>query len=294
MAVTPHRVDYTASRMSEPARGEPHLLLDQDMSDVELRPIAGGEVAFFSARCPGYAINQDAAALLPFGTDGAVLAVADGAGGGRAGERAAALAVSALGTALEEAEREGFTLREAILNGIERANQAVSDLGVGAATTLAAAEVGPGRVRPYHVGDSLILLVGQRGKVKLETVSHSPVGFAVEAGVLDKREAIHHEDRHLVSNMLGAPDMRIEMGSERTLAPRDTLVLATDGLSDNLHVREIAERVRRGPLYDAAEALAATARRRMYAPNESEPSKPDDLTLLAFRPSRSPRARRGG
>ena len=81
--------------------------------------------------------------------------------------------------------------------------------------------------------------------------------------------------------------MRIEMGSERAFASRDTLLLASDGLSDNLHVLEIAERARRGSLRDAAEALAATARRRMYAPNDGEPSKADDLTLLVFRRSRS-------
>jgi serine/threonine protein phosphatase PrpC len=184
-------------------------------------------------------------------------------------------------------------LRTAILNGIEQANQAVCDLGVGAATTFAAVEIQSGSVRPYHVGDSLILLVGQRGRVKLETVSHSPVGFALEAGVMGHGEAMHHEDRHLVSNVLGAPDMRIEVGSERTLAPRDTLVIASDGLSDNLFVREIADHVRRGPLRDAAESLTSTARRRMYAPEDDEPSKADDLTLLAFRRDVRRRAARG-
>ncbi len=272
--------------MSEPASDAQRFLQGADMSEVELAPFAGGELAWFSARCPERdSANQDAAALLPFGSAAAVLVVADGAGGGRSGARAAGLAVHALGEALEEGQREGFLPRTAILNGFERANEAVCALGVGAATTLAVVEIREARMRPYHVGDSLILLVGQRGKVKLETVSHSPVGFAVEAGVLDERDALHHEDRHLVSNILGAPDMRIEMGSERAFAPRDTLLLASDGLSDNLHVSEIADRVRRGSLRDAAEALAATARRRMYAPNPGEPSKVDDLTLLVFRRS---------
>jgi serine/threonine protein phosphatase PrpC len=168
----------------------------------------------------------------------------------------------------------------------------VRELGIGAATTLAAAEIQQGRVRPYHVGDSPILLVGQRGKLKFETISHSPVGFAVESGMLDARDAMHHQDRHLVSNLIGSDDMRIEVGAERELATRDTLVLASDGLSDNLTTREIADRMRRGPLTEAAEALASTARRRMYAPSEQEPSKPDDLTLLVFRPRRAPPADR--
>jgi serine/threonine protein phosphatase PrpC len=277
--------------MQGPAPDAPRFCLDADMSEVETVPIAAGEVAFFSAPCPGRGSgNQDAVALLPSGPDAAVLAVADGAGGARGGSRAAGIAVRALSRALLEARREGSELRTAILNGIERANQEVCALGVGAATTLAVAEIHAGRVRPYHVGDSLILVVGQRGKVKLETVSHSPVGFAVEAGVLDEGDAMHHQDRHLVSNVLGADDMRVEVGSERKLSPRDTLVLASDGLSDNLRVLEIAERVRRGPLRDAAEALASTARRRMYAPRDGEPSKPDDLSLLAFRLRKPSRA----
>ncbi|MCZ6822985.1 MAG: protein phosphatase 2C domain-containing protein [Deltaproteobacteria bacterium] len=273
--------------MSEPALDAQRFLQGADMSEVELAPFVGGELAWFSASCPeSDSANQDAAALLPIGPAAAVLAVADGAGGGRSGALAAGLAVRALGEALEEGQREGFLPRTAILNGFERANAAVCALGVGAATTLAVAEIREARMRPYHVGDSLILLVGQRGKVKLETVSHSPVGFAVEAGVLDERDALHHQDRHLVSNILGAQDMRIEMGSERPFAPRDTLLIASDGLSDNLHVREIAEHLRCGSLRDAAEALAATARRRMYAPRSDEPSKVDDLTLLVFRRSR--------
>jgi serine/threonine protein phosphatase PrpC len=282
--------------MEGSAPDAPRFCLEADMSEVETLPLAAGEVAFFSARCPGRgSANQDAVALLPFGPDAAVLVVADGAGGMRGGSRAASLAVRAVARALAEARRDGTALRTAILDGIERANQAVRALGVGAATTLAAAEIQAGRVRPYHVGDSLILVVGQRGKLKLETIPHSPVGFAVEAGVLDEGDAMHHRDRHLVSNVLGASDMRVEVGSERMLSSRDTLVLASDGLSDNLRVREIAEHVRRGPLRDAAESLAATARRRMYAPRDGEPSKPDDLTLLAFRlrkPRRAARAAR--
>jgi serine/threonine protein phosphatase PrpC len=220
-----------------------------DMSEAEGMTLGPGEAAVFSAKSPGReGPNEDAAVVLPFGEDAAVLAVADGAGGGRLGGRASTVALTKLSEALEEARRQDLLLRTAIMNGIERANQAVCDLGFGAATTLAAVEIQDGRIRPYHVGDSLILLVGQRGRIKLETVSHSPVGFAVEAGLLDASEAIHHEDRHFVSNTLGAPDMSIEVGSARTLAPRDTLLLASDGLSDNLHVAEIVEHLRRGAL----------------------------------------------
>ncbi len=129
----------------------------------------------------------------------------------------------------------------------------------------------------------MILVMGQRGKIKLQTVSHSPVGFALEAGVIDEAEAMHHEDRHLVSNVLGASDMRIEVGSTLALSSRDTLLLSSDGLFDNLHRDEVVERMRRGPLLEAVRKLSRDSVRRMTRPVEGEPSKPDDLTFVAFR-----------
>jgi serine/threonine protein phosphatase PrpC len=174
-------------------------------------------------------------------------------------------------------------LRAALINGIEHANREVQQLGLGAATTLAVVQIQNRTVRPYHVGDSLVLIVGNRGKLKLQTIPHSPVGYAVEAGVLDEADAMHHEDRHVVSNMVGAADMRIEVGAPLEMAPRDTLVVASDGLSDNLHVDEVAERVRKGPLPRAVKNVVGGARQRMTAAPQGCPSKPDDLTVVAFR-----------
>jgi serine/threonine protein phosphatase PrpC len=277
--------------MSDP---DPTLrVLDGETDEVIVAPLEGGEVALFTCRSPAHdRQNEDSAAVLRFGGGSFVLAVADGLGGGRAGGRASSLAIEMIEAAMAEARREGWLLRTAVLNGIERANEAIRDLGIGAGTTLAVVEIAGGAIRPYHVGDSMILLIGQRGRLKLQTVAHSPVGFAVEAGWLDEGEAMHHEERHLVSNVLGAPDMRIEVGSQHRLAPRDTLLVASDGLSDNLRTEEIAALLRAGPLDAACERLADLARTRMYAPGDDEPSKPDDLTFVAFRATRgSTRAR---
>lgn len=264
--------------------GEARLFLDCDMSAPASIAVASGSAVVFSARCPGKeTANEDAAALIPFGGRSAVLAVADGVGGGQAGERASNIAVRSLEKAIARASGSDGSLRAAILDGIERANDEIAALGVGAATTLAAAEIQNGSMRPYHVGDSMILVIGQRGRVKLQTVSHSPVGFAVEAGYLDEREAMHHEDRHLVSNVIGAPDMRIEIGPTLALASRDTLLLASDGLFDNLHTSEIADRLRKGPLVEGAERLARASHRRMSQTRPGQPSKPDDLTFVGYR-----------
>lgn len=265
---------------------EAKLYFDQDMVEAELHGIAGGFAAVYSARCPGKETpNEDAAALIPYDQRSGVLVVADGLGGDRAGEQASGIAIRALKSALEQAARDGEMLRTAILNGIERANRAVDALGVGAGTTLAAVEVQDNSVRSYHVGDSMILLVGGRGKIKLQTVSHSPVGFAVEAGLLDEAEAMHHEARHVVSNVIGTSDMRIEVGSRRKLAPRDTLLIASDGLFDNLRVDEIVARLRKGPFEAVVRRVAADSQQRMTQPTDEQPSKPDDVTFVAFRNS---------
>ena len=127
------------------------------------------------------------------------------------------------------------------------------------------------------------MVVGQRGKIKSQTMAHSPTGFAVEAGFLDEREALHHEERHLVSNFIGTTDMRIDMGAEVKLKPRDTVLLASDGLTDNLHVHEIANMIRKGPLADAIDSISSLARRRMSMESKHQPSKPDDLSMILFR-----------
>jgi serine/threonine protein phosphatase PrpC len=266
------------------AEAAPVLYVGQPLDAVALHAIGRGTVAAFSAGCPGReAFNEDAAALIPLDEGSAVLAVADGLGATPLGDHAASLAVRSLVRTLESPERERSRLRNAILDGIERASQAVAALGAGAGTTLTVAEIQEDVVRPYHVGDSLLLVVGQRGRIKFQSVAHSPVGFAVESGFLGEHEALHHEDRHLVSNVLGSREMRIEIGPPLHLAARDTLLLASDGLADNLRVREIAERMRRGPLAGCAQRLVADARRRMTSPAAGEPSKPDDLTLVLFR-----------
>jgi serine/threonine protein phosphatase PrpC len=261
------------------------LFLEQDMPGGEIHSVPGGVAVVYSVRCPGKAsVNEDAALLLPCDADRCVLAVADGFGGQPAGDQASRLATGALVDSVEQALLKGAELREGILNGFERANQAVSNLGVGAASTLAAVELENGSVRTYHVGDSEILLVGQRGRIKLQTISHSPVGYAVEAGWLEEAEALHHQDRHLVSNMLGTAEMRIEIGPALQLRPRDTLLLATDGLFDNLHLDEIVQAVRKGPLTRAVQVLADRCTERMQTRGEGRPCKPDDLTFVVFRP----------
>lgn len=261
------------------------LLLDGATEpDIIEASVAGGQVVAYTCRDPyKESENEDTVAVLPYGPGAVVLVVADGAGGLPAGKRASLTAVNALADSLQVAMDKTTLLRTAILNGIEAANLAVLALANGSATTMTVITIEGRLTRSYQVGDSEAIVIGQRGVVKLQTTAHSPTGFAVEAGFLDEREALHHEERHLVSNFIGTTDMRIDVGAAVELSDRDTVLVASDGLMDNVHVDEIIDCVRKGPIQDAVAAVVAVAGERMKNTVDGEPSKPDDLSLILFR-----------
>ena len=261
------------------------LLLDSTQSPERIETdVAGGSAVAYTSRDPEKETeNEDTVAIIPYGPGAAVLVVADGAGGLPAGKRASLTVVQTLAASLQSAMDKTMLLRTAILNGIEAANAAVLGLANGSATTLTVITIEGLTARSYQVGDSEAIILGQRGVIKFQTTVHSPTGFAVEAGFLDERAALLHEERHLVSNFIGTAAMRIDVGATVELSPRDTILLASDGLMDNVHLDEIIECVRKGSLSDAASSVAELAHRRMQAPCAGQPSKPDDLSLILFR-----------
>lgn len=264
---------------------QPDIVTRAVMHSAVSRHISGGEVSVFSTPSPAKSTeNEDALLVMEIDDRRVVLAVADGLGGQRAGAQAAQVAIQMLATCIEHAVAEDILLRAAILNGFEQANYALLDLGTGGGTTLAIVEIEEDLVRPYHVGDSSIVVMGQRGKVKLQTLAHSPVAYAVEAGLLDEEEAMHHAERHLVSNIVGSPEMRIEIGPTLRLASRDTVLLASDGLFDNLRLPEIVDLCRKGSIEDAAASMLAEVQQRMSSAEPGRPSKPDDLSFMVYRP----------
>jgi len=224
--------------------------------------------------------NEDAALILPLRGERGVIAVADGAGSYPQGNVASRVALEALAQAVEANPTQ---LRSAVLDGFEAAEEAVRALGTGAATTLVVVALEGQRARIFHCGDSMALLCGQKGKQKHETVPHSPTGYGQAAGLLSETGAFKHRDRHLVCNLVGMGDLTITLGPVLELAARDTIVLGSDGLWDNAYVAEVIDHARVGPLDESRDALLAAAREHML--NEPEPvGKPDDLTLILYRP----------
>ena len=255
-------------------------------TDVELEaydlPI--GQVAVAVAACfdkPG--AGEDAAALIPVSKQRIILAIADGVGGLPAGRRAASTAVNNVSDALITIDKNDERPRTAILDAMEAANMELLEQGSGSATTLVVADVQGDMVRTFHVGDSAAWLIGQRGVIKFQTTPHSPVGFGIEAGLIDAEEALEHDDLHIITNVIGSSEMRIEMSMPTRIAKRDTLLLASDGLFDNLLPDEIIQMIRKGPLDKAITAIWDLAAARMQDQNADTPSKPDDFSAILFR-----------
>jgi len=219
--------------------------------------VAGGHCVMASRASPAKTTgNEDSATAIA--RDGvAVLAVADGLGGLPAGDAASGALVKTLVRAVAGVDLKARPMRGAILDALEKSNDKILKAGLGNATTVALAEVDGDSLRNYYAGDSQILVIGQRGKIKLQTVAHSPTGYAVESGYLDEDEALTHDERHYI--------------------------VATDGLWDNLYLEEIIEIARKGDLLEAGSTLMDAVQKRIAEPKADMPSHADDVTFILYR-----------
>lgn len=231
--------------------------------------------------------NEDAAGVWEFAAGTVVLALADGMGGGPGGGEAAALAMHCLDDRMERF-RAGDSLRTSILDAFEAANEGICADGRGSGTTLVVAAIAEGHLRTFHAGDSGSLVVGQRGRVRHATILHSPTGYAVAAGAIGQDEVHAHEDRHYLSNCLGSAEMRIEVGPKVALAARDTVLLASDGILDNVRRDDLVDTIRKGPLLAAAARLCDSVQAVIAGGGPIE-GHPDDATFLLYRASAPPR-----
>ena len=227
-------------------------------------------------------VNEDCAGWIDLDEDTSVFLVADGLGGLPGGHEISSLAVKAILQYLEsnKGKTSGHGL---IVDAIDSANQKILDTGTGGATTLVLIELRKGIVRPYWIGDSAVMITGQRGVIKFISAPHSPTGYLQEAGLIDEAQAMSHEQRHVVSNVLGSDDTHIEIGPSIELNDLDTIVIASDGLFDNLSTEEVADRVRKGSLEKAITHLAEDCVQTMLQQHETREGSPDDLTILAIR-----------
>lgn len=255
---------------------------------LELGPL---ELVWFASKDPGKDVSQDALFALEVPDGRVAVGVLDGMGGMENGGTAARIGVELLAEAAAAVVGEE-SLRAALVGGVERAHGAVRERVPGGGATVVAASLSATHCQFVHAGDAEGLQFSQRGTLRQRTVAHSPVGYAEAAGALTEAEALAHPERHFVASGLGVEGMTMQVGPREALRPRDTVLLASDGLTDNLFEHEIVERLCKGPLMDGVANLAALARARMAEPMAGPGGfpigKPDDLTIVALRRRRSP------
>ncbi|MCI0506570.1 MAG: protein phosphatase 2C domain-containing protein [Gammaproteobacteria bacterium] len=134
--------------------------VDMD-SAGEKYSIGAGKVVVYTRRSPQKQTeNEDSAAVFSLGGKDCALAIADGVGGMPCGAQASRIVIETLRESFAKASASEFGYREYVLNGIDEANNRIISLGVGAGSTAAAVEICNNVLRPYHVGDSMIVVVG--------------------------------------------------------------------------------------------------------------------------------------
>src|SRR3990172_2496986 len=208
--------------------------------------------------------------------------VCDGIGGHRAGEVAAELAVNYIsqGVAASNA-RKPLKIME---NAIEDASQAIAAHSAGKAeeegmgATCACAWVIENKLYTAYVGDSRIYLL--RGKhIQRLTIDHTWVQEAYEKGIITAEQMRDHPNLHVIRRHLGGVklpdvDFRLRIDDSETneesennqgfhLAPGDTILIRSDGLTDLVWDDEILKTIRsKKDMKLAAEALVNMANER--------------------------------
>lgn len=265
----------------------PTTLLDLASKEVALERQSKETSAHSSPNSDASLPNDDSAAIF-FRDQSSIIAIADGVGGQPLGNDASATTVGCLMEAVA-ANLDVVDFRPVILDAIEKANRIVLAEHPGAATTLTVLETGSDFARVYQVGDSMAIVFSGQGKIKYRSTCHSPVGYLIESGAIDDASAMHHAERHYISNMVGCVQMSIEVGPILSLSPRDWIVVGSDGLFDNVSPQEIVRFAGSGTPCQRVGRLMKAAAARMRDEMGTMPSKPDDVTVAVwsrYRPRR--------
>ncbi|MCO4794947.1 MAG: protein phosphatase 2C family protein [Bacteriovoracaceae bacterium] len=182
---------------------------------------------------------------------GLVFGVSDGAGGHPKGHKAAKIVGQKVS---EYFHHKDFDKRN-MLNLIEKINDEVISLKVGARCTLAMTTIEDNQMRSFSVGDSEIIYWNALGNEIYSNIPHSEVGYRVEAGDVEQKESLDDPNRNIVNNLVGDSTIRIESASKMLMKKGHTILIGTDGVFDNISHESLRELVATGPFKKSFEDL---------------------------------------
>lgn len=215
-------------------------------------------------------LNEDAILCMP-GLD--LWAVADGMGGHDAGEVASALIIDRLSRC--DAHGDLMARVHAARQAVEGANDALLAMAgertIGSTVVLLAAD--EHAFGCLWAGDSRAYLV-RHGAIRQLSRDHSLVQELIDAGELDPAEAAAHPNANVIRRAVGAsPKLDLDF-VHGELAPHDTFILASDGLTRLLSDDELLAGVSGGDLAAAADRFMDESLAR---------GAPDNVSLVLIR-----------
>jgi protein phosphatase len=201
--------------------------------------------------------NEDSAFVGPY-----CMLVADGVGGGAAGEIASATATYAV--AATAGLRFGQDPAEVLAAGVRLAQAQVhagveaDEARAGMATTLTAVVTDGTRFALAHLGDSRGF-VFHDGTLTRVTRDHTYVQDLLDEGRLDPADVVEHPWRNVVLRTVnGSRDDEPDL-VDLQLNPGDRILLASDGLTDHVSEEELEHTLATRSDDDAVAALVAAA-----------------------------------
>lgn len=195
-------------------------------------------------------LNQD---YIAFEQNAGIAVLADGMGGHKAGEVASQMAAESVLRGLQELSEPktstaitGSQLLNYISDTISDGNSEIynaadahddcKDMG----TTIVATVVKDSCLYTGHVGDSRLYLYRDQDLKQL-TKDHSLIQSLIDKGFYTEQEARHANVRHIVTRALGTRS-DVEVDTRRIeMKEQDVFLLCSDGLTDMISDRQIAE-----------------------------------------------------
>lgn len=191
--------------------------------------------------------NEDACFVLLLDK---VYVVADGVGGGNAGEIASRTAVNEIANYVVEHPIANTTNKYAVVNYLQNcldeANSKIFRMAntyeenTGMATTAVIVYAAFGKVFITNVGDSRVYLY-RGGQLVQLTEDHTYVNTLVKAGILSKEQAEVDERKNVITKALGAEPTVEPDFFQVEIMKDDIFLICTDGLYDEVENPEIIQ-----------------------------------------------------
>jgi protein phosphatase len=215
---------------------------------------------------PGPREGQNQDSVLAYHIEGppavAILIVADGMGGARAGERASQEAVAVIKEALidgglptvanaQSRLRQAITHANAMIHQKSKSSTQMEGMGCTVVVALVIDDV----YWIASVGDSRAYLVRNEESRQL-TNDHTWVNARVREGLLTPEQAASHSLRHVLDRALGTEEsIEVDVWPDDLLEEGDSLILCTDGVYGVLDDAIIAKLAMKPSADEAAAAL---------------------------------------